>query len=216
MIPSAQHPSFLALDAYALEDQAAVGVHVASCPQCQRHVDAVQALDAVPEWVRSLPRARRPFTRWFAIFGGGGALVAAMVAAFLIWAPPSSPPVADGGLRAKGMGPTVIVHVKRDGKVSQWRTGQRLRTGDILRLEISPDGFRHVRVTSPTSSGESVLFSGTLEPRKPTLLPLGLQIDATARTEQLRVILDDLVNTPEGSSPRTWEKTLTFDLEGAP
>lgn len=209
------HPSFLQLDAYAVEGRGAVGLHTETCERCRQYVDALRAPQAVPDWVRSLPKRGSRFARWFPVLGGAGALVTAAIAAFLIATPRSDPSPAQT-LAAKGSGPTVIVHVKRGGQVSQWRSGEPLRAGDVLRLEVSPDGFRRVRVTSPTSSGETLLFTGNIEPGRPTLLPLGLQIDAESRTERLRITLDDLADVSGGISPSTWEKTLTFDLEDAP
>jgi hypothetical protein len=215
MIGSSEHPSFLELDAYALEGRGAVGRHVESCATCRRHVDAVRAPVETPEWVGRLPSRRRSFARWFPILGGAGALVTAALAAFLVAAPESHPPQAQA-VHPKGPGPSVIVHLKRAGQVSQWRGGERLQRGDVLRLEIAPDGFRRVRVTSPTASGEAVLFSGSIEPRAPTLLPVGLQIDGASRTERLRITLEDPLGMSGGSAQPRWEKTLTFELEAPP
>jgi hypothetical protein len=217
MIRPGEHPSFLELDAYAVEGDDTVHQHIESCAPCRHYVESLRAPQVVPDWARSLPKRRGSFAGWFTLLGGAGALVTAALAAFLIAGPPPEhQPAQTQTLSTKGVGPTVVVHLKRGGQVSQWRSGERLRAGDVLRLEISPDGYRRVRVSSPTSSGESILFSGTIEPRRPTLLPLGLQIDAASPTERLRITLEDPAGMPDGRSPRTWEKTLTFDLEEAP
>jgi hypothetical protein len=155
------------------------------------------------------------FRRWLPTLGGAGALVAAALAALVIAGPRTQAPRAQS-VRAKAAGPTVIVHLKRGEQVFQWRGAERLRPGDVLRLEIAPDGFRRVRVTSATLSGETILFSGTIQPRGSTLLPVGLQIDGAAPTERLRITLEDRAGISTGSSPRAWEKTLTFEMEGMP
>jgi hypothetical protein len=215
MIGPPEHPSFLELDTYALEGRGNAGEHVESCDACHKYVEALRAPPPVPEWVRSLPKRRSWFARWFPILGGAGALAAAALAAFLLSAPLTHPPQARG-VSPKAAGPVVVVHVKRGGQVSQWRGGERLRQGDVLRLEISPDGFRRVRVAAAAPSGETVLYSGTIEPRGPTLLPVGLQIDGESPTEQLRITLEEPRTDAAGNARRAWEKTLTFELENAP
>jgi hypothetical protein len=215
MIGPAEHPSFLELDAYALDDRGSVGAHVESCESCRRHVDAVRAHVETPDWVRTLKKRRSPFARWFPMLVGTGALVTAALVAFVLSGPQTDTAQARG-LGPKGVGPDVIVHLKRDGRVSRWHAGERLRPGDVLRLEITPDGFRRVRVTSPTLSGETVLFSGALEPRGPTLLPVGLQIDGASRTERLRITLEDPADRRAGASRQAWEKTLTLEMEHPP
>ncbi|HZA49603.1 MAG TPA: hypothetical protein VE549_02615 [Myxococcaceae bacterium] len=215
MIGAAEHPSFLELDAYALQGRGSIGAHVESCASCRRHVDTVRAPVETPDWVRSLKKRRSPFARWFPMLAGAGALATAGLAAFLLTRSPTDAPQT-GRVTQKGAGPEVIVHVKRGERVSQWRAGERLRPGDVLRLEISPDGFRHVRVTATTLSGETVLFSGSLETHGPTLLPVGLQIDGASQTERLRIVLEDPTSTPTGISRRPWERTLTLEMEDPP
>lgn len=176
------HPSYLELDRIALG--AAPGEHVASCPRCRAYVDSVAPIDgAAPGWVGALAGGpRRPRWRWL----GGGAMVLAVatIALVVAWPRPSRRPAST----AKG-GPAVAVHIKRGDHVFTWDGRAAIQPGDRLRLEVSPAGFAHVGVFTPT--GERLLPLYHAELPGTAVLPPAWEVDRAPGPEILVVVLSD-------------------------
>ncbi|MBL9039332.1 MAG: hypothetical protein JNG84_12510 [Archangium sp.] len=204
------HPSFYALDAYALGGGAPeLRHHVAACPQGSAHVRAMQLSLPMPPAVQSLrssrPRTSGWLTRWAPAFA------IALVAVVSGWALTRSV----DALRAKGM-PAAVVWLKREGVASLWN-GQRVRAGDEIRLEVAPSGLGHLAVIDePTGR---VLYEAQVPSREPTLTP-AWKLDDAATAERLCVVLSsaapDVSTLRCGCTPSVDRWCARFVLEREP
>jgi hypothetical protein len=173
------HPSFLELDRLSLEASTeATRLHVEACADCQAHVGRLQAEVAIPAWVRA-PRPRR-----WRLFGLAGTFATACVAVVVAYQ------VAGFGSHGaieveKASGPGLALYIKRGDRVILWDHQEPVYPGDSLRLQIAPQGFRHVRVTS----GVETLYDGDLATGAMDFLPVSWKVDDAPGAETLDVTL---------------------------
>lgn len=178
--------------------------HAEICGICGAHLARLAAPVAVPQWVMAEASPPRKSWRHWSI---GGISVAA--AAFLVLAVISP----SDALRSKGGLPGVSVFRKHGSRVERWDGQFPVEPGDLLRLEIAPQGFRRIRVSSPASDGNSnLLYEGELPARTSSLLPVSFAVDPAGSRETLRVELSQGI---EG----TWSTELIIPKKlstGAP
>ncbi|WP_257456467.1 zf-HC2 domain-containing protein [Archangium lipolyticum] len=223
---SAPHPSFLALDRAAAGDMTEeIRAHLASCPRCAGHVDAMGRPPPVPSWVTSLadePRRPSPLLRW--VPWGAGALAA--VLALVLWVPRGleETPSPMTGIRAKG-GPAVALYVKHGDSVRLWDGTSPVAPGDLLRLKVMPEGFTWLTVAAPEGGSWQVLHEGPLSAQGETLLPTSWRVEPGDQPERLLVVLGHEPLAPESLSrldteaPRTtevWVLPLTLTQTSVP
>jgi hypothetical protein len=239
--PQPPHPSFFALDRLRLgDDDHALRGHVAGCSRCRAYVDA--DADAVagprplsaPAWLsgvtlRPIPRPHvtraRRLPAW--LFLPSLAAVAAAAALWLVVRPTlrlGDSPAADpfAGIRAKGP-PSVVVFVKRDGRVLPWDGSFSLRAGDALRLQVAASAYSRVSVASVAADAGApeVLYDGALDGERPTLLPVSFRVDQRGQREVLSLVLSRRTIAPadhrQGGTPaeeqQSWRQILVFDKE---
>lgn len=173
------HPSFLALDGFALEPRAgAVQAHVDACSRCRAHVEAVRVAAPFPVALEALP-PRRPRWAWRPALAFGGLVAAAFAVGIVTMATPSTTTVT-----AKGT-PEVVVWLNRGGVVTKW-AGQPLRAKDAVRFEVAPAGFDTVTVYDEVA--QTVLHTAAIAPHGTSLTP-AWAFDGEAEAERLRVIV---------------------------
>jgi hypothetical protein len=210
---SSPHPSFMALDRHGLGvAQPEVAAHVAGCETCRARLPAPASTAAVPTWARQLP-PRPP--AWFVwpvrmrprMFG---LAVAALACATLVWVAGGDLSTGVGPHRYLGTkgGPELWLYVKRGERVALWNGTEPVTPGDLLRLTIQPDRFKHVSVFGATRKpGEySRLYDGAIAAGEPKALPFSLKVDAQPGEESLLVVLG-----PAAIPPDQVDKALTGD-----
>jgi hypothetical protein len=111
---------------------------------------AASTASAAATAVRSIPR--RPSRLRTALVVGGGLLSCA--AALMLLVRPLSPGPHE---RSKGA-PHIGYFIKRDGRVSFGRPGQRLREGDLLRFTVSSDRARYLALIDHDPQGARVYY----------------------------------------------------------
>ncbi|MDX2009011.1 MAG: hypothetical protein SFW67_02415 [Myxococcaceae bacterium] len=173
------HPSFLALDHFALEPRAGtVQAHVDTCSQCRAHVEAVRVATPFPAALEALPR-RPGVWPWRPALAFGGLLAAALALGVVTMTTPSAPAVT-----AKGA-PEVVVWLNRGGVVTKW-AGQPIRAKDAVRLEIAPAGLDTITVYDERQ--QTILYAEGVAPHGTSLTP-AWAFDGQAEVERLRVIV---------------------------
>lgn len=176
------HPSFFALDAFAVDPREGdVQQHLMSCPQCRAHVEAVRVPALFPEALAALPRPARTWARRPVIAFGGLVAAAAALAIGLV---SSFAPSEHAGLTAKGS-PEVVVWLNRQGTVMKW-SGQPLRAKDAVRLEVAPAGLDTITVFDEVS--RTTLYSAAIPPTGTSLTP-AWAFDGESEAERLRVVV---------------------------
>jgi len=201
MMPPQVHPSFLELDLLAADAaQPSTRAHVAGCTQCQEHLGRLQHQVHVPAWVRT-GRPPQPVRARWPLFALAAAAACALVVAGVMTRPASSGP-SDG---EKAFAPGVLLYVKHDERVAQWEPRQSVAPGDSLRLQVSPHGYTHLRV----SSGGAVLYEGELAPQADELLPVSWRVDESPGDETLDVTLS-------GAGQPEWTRHLVLPKQVAP
>jgi hypothetical protein len=198
------HPSYLALDSYALgAADAADAAHLESCPRCKSHLARLEP-SPVPEWVRSLETNRRrrwlPWLRWPHL----AALCAALIAgAFVLPRALKRPEHAMKG------GPSVAIYVKHGAALSLWDGRALLSPGDGLQLKVAPAGFSRVTVASVGASDPVEMYAGPIDAQRETTLPRSWTLDADPAPDVLLIVfsraplsLDDL-RTARDALPRS-------------
>lgn len=189
------HPSFFVQDQWAagLPVPAGAHAHLESCADCTARAEGLRAPAPVPAWARSLavapPRTPAAPRSWLWVSGAGALAAAAVV--LLLAAPPPDRRAAPAWTTVRGA-PAVGVYVKRGARVSLWDGRQPLAPGDGLRLKVVAEGFTHVSVFSPASSGSSrlrLLHGSRIDPGGETLLAPAWRVDAAPGDEVLVVVL---------------------------
>jgi hypothetical protein len=187
------HPSFLALDRLAVAGHADPGTreHAERCATCLQYVDSIRRGREVPAGMIASRRTARRVWAGMAM----AAMVAVSSAAVVIGTrrDPSEGADVDGYTTVKGH-PAIALYVKRDERVFLWTSAQGVVPGDRLRLEIAPDGFSHVAVLAKPAGGQGSgrleqLYAGSIDPRKPTLLPVAWRVDDRPGDETLVIVL---------------------------
>ncbi|WP_375766882.1 hypothetical protein NR798_35080 [Archangium gephyra] len=211
---STAHPSFLTLDRAALGDMTEeVRAHLASCPRCAGHVDALGRPPPVPSWAVALahepPRAPSLLARlapW-----GVAALAAGL--ALVLWVPRDmeTRPASMAGLRSKGS-PAVALYVKTGDAVRLWDGESLVAEGDLLRLKVMPEGFRWLTVAAAEGDSWQVLHEGPVPERGETLLPTSWRVEPGARSERLLVVLSHAPVPAESLASLHEEPTRTEAL----
>lgn len=193
---STVHPSFLALDRAALGDTPEeVRAHLASCPRCAGHVEALGRPPPVPSWAVALAHEPpRPPSLLARLAPWGVAALAAGLA-LVLWVPHGTEtlPAPMAGLRSKGS-PAVALYVKTGDAVRLWDGEAPVTEGDLLRLKVMPEGFRWLTVAA--AEGDSwqvrswqVLHEGPVPERGETLLPTSWRVEPGEQPERLLVVL---------------------------
>lgn len=200
-----QHPSYLALDRHALGvAQPEVAAHVATCAICQARLPAPPPAPALPAWARALPPRRRAWLAWPSRTGPRtlGLAVAALACAALVWITGGNfgtPAGSHDYIGTKG-GPELWLYVKRRENVALWNGAEPVIPGDLLRLKIQPDRFKHITVfgLKRTPAGEiSRLYDGAITSGEATALPFSLVVDAEPGNETLLVVLGSAAVGPD-------------------
>jgi hypothetical protein len=195
------HPSFLELDRHALKASTeATRLHVDACAECQAYLGRLQMEVAMPAWVRE-PRARASRWRIFALAGTFAAASVAGVVAYRAAGFGTSPAI---GIE-KANGPGLALYIKRGDRVILWDRREPVYPGDSLRLQIAPQGFRHVRVTS----GAEALYEGDLATGATDFLPLSWRVDDAPGAETIDVTLT-------GPSQSPWTERLSLTKAASP
>jgi hypothetical protein len=234
-----RHPSFLALDRHALGvAQPDVAAHVASCETCRARVAAPAPTAAVPAWARELPPRRRAWFLWPVSTRprAFGLAAAALACAALVWVTGGkigTPAGSHDYVGTKG-GPELWLYVKRDDSVALWNGSDPVIPGDLLRLKIQPDRFKHVTVfgaartatTTATAGGYSRLYDSAIASGEPTALPFSLKVDTQPGDESLLVVLgsaevrpdqvDKLLAGDDEKSGRWWSRRLVLSKASTP
>jgi hypothetical protein len=201
---SAQHPSFLALDRHALGiAQPEVAAHLARCETCRARLPAAGPAPDVPAWARQLPPRRRPWLFWPVSTRPRtfGLAVAAVACAALLWVTGGklfTPAGPHDYVGTKG-GPELWLYVKRGDSVALWNGTDPVTPGDLLRLTVHPDRFKHVTVFGATRTpGEyNRVYDGAIVSGEPTALPFALKVDAQPGAETLLVVLGSASVPPD-------------------
>lgn len=175
-----EHPSFFALELHALQGDAAIDKHVASCGECQAHLSRLALPRPTPTWVTDVARPKRMRWMWW--------LPAGALAGILGIAVLTQPTTT-----AKAL-PSVGVYVKHGGRVTLWNGRAAVQPGDALRLHITASGFNFVTVCTSDSSGPRVLYSGRIEQ---SLLPVSFAVDQDGKQEQLWVVFSNEALRPD-------------------
>lgn len=173
------HPSYLRLDRLALgaHDRDA-REHVETCHACRTHVLSVAPAGA--ERVHEVRvRRLRAGRRFLAVAGAVTALAAGIAIAFLR-------PEAYVG--AKG-DPAVAVHVKRGDLSFLWNGAVPLVPGDVVRVEVSPEGRRYLAVVG--GDPPAPLWSGALSGHEDFLVPGAFALDGSPGPEVITIALTD-------------------------
>lgn len=201
-----QHPSFLALDRHALGiAQPEVAAHLASCEACRARLPAPAPASAaeVPTWARQLPPRRRAWAFWPVSTKprAFGLVVAAFACAALLWVTGDKIRTPGGPhdyVGTKG-GPELWLYVKRGESVALWNGTDPVVPGDLLRIKVQPDRFKHVTVFGATRTpGEyNRLYDSAIVAGEPTALPFALKVDAQPGAETLLVVLGSAVVPPD-------------------
>ncbi|MCY1075955.1 hypothetical protein [Archangium lansingense] len=188
---STSHPSFLALDRAALGDMTEeVKAHLASCPRCAGHVDAVGRPPPVPSWAVALANETPRPTSFLARLAPWGVAALAASLALVLWVPreaetPRAPMV---GLRSKG-NPAVALYVKTGDTVRLWDGESPVAEGDLLRLKVMPEGFTRLTVAAAEGDSWQVLHEGPVPERGETLLPMSWRVEPGEQSERLLIVL---------------------------
>ena len=207
-------PSDLALDrARAGEgddaERARVRQHVAGCPRCRAHGQAIdEAARALPlrrvdgesRQVSPGPGIERRSPPWVRLASGRGRAaalaLAAAAAGWIVWAHVARGPVAtssDDGHRSKG-GPRLGLFVKSGDRVRQGADGEVVAPGDTLRFAVTATTNRWVAVLSRDGAGTASLYVPAGGPATPMIavtaghdVPLsgGLMLDDVLGREDL-------------------------------
>jgi hypothetical protein len=193
---STSHPSFLALDRAALGDMTEeVRTHLASCPRCAGHVDALGRPPPVPSWAVALANEPPRTPSILARLAPWGVAALAAGLALVLWVPRTTEtlPAPMAGLRSKG-NPAVALYVKTGDAVRLWDGESPVAEGDLLRLKVMPEGFRWLTVAA--AEGDSwqvrswqVLHEGPVPERGETLLPTSWRVEPGEQPERLLVVL---------------------------
>ena len=193
---SGSHLSDLALDGLRL-DRGAQGdqSHLDDCGVCVDRLAELVA-DAAAFEDRFEPRSLaaqtldrgRPTGRraWL-----GGLVAAAAAAALLVVALPAleTPGPAD---RIKGSAAGLKVRVKRDGVVTEGRSGQVFKPGDALMIGLQPGRNDHVRLVYRDSQGaEAVWFEGAAPSGRWTWTDGSFVLDGAHGRERLTAVYRD-------------------------
>ena len=153
---SSSHPSFLELDRHALGvGRPDTPAHVASCETCRARLGQADPAPSVPAWALRLDARPRARFAWASSprlrpLGWG---VTAFACALVLW-------IATGHLRTRATGigadtdtyvgtkggPDIWLYVKRGERVELWNGSDPVHPGDLLRLKVQPDRYRHVSV----------------------------------------------------------------------
>ena len=199
-----QHPSFLALDRHALGvAPPEVTAHVATCATCRARLAASAPAPAVPAWARALPPRRRAWFVWPVSTRPRvlGLAVAALACVALVWVTGGrfGTPVGSHDYVGTKGGPELWLYVKRGESVALWNGSDPVIPGDLLRLRIQPDRFKHVTVFGATrTTGEyNRLYDSAIASGEPTALPFSLKVDAQAGDETLLVVLGSAEVRPD-------------------
>jgi hypothetical protein len=187
-------------------------------------VKAVLERRALPDRLAALASAPAPaaWRRRWAWSGGVAVALAAALVAVLVWARRPEPGPQGVYVAAKG-GPDASLYVKRGDRVFPWAPPEPVRPGDLLRLEVVPDGFSHLMVATPGPGGWTVLFEGEVPPERAFDLPASWRVDAAGEAEELLVVLSRQSLRPEAlpelavRRPRTldvWTAVLEIDKIG--
>jgi hypothetical protein len=195
------HPSWLALDRHALGiAQPDVAAHLASCETCRARLPAPASTSAAPGWARQLPPRPRAWLAW-AVGTRPRALglaAATFACATLVWFAAGRHNDPHGYLGTKG-GPELWLYVKRGEHVALWNGTDPVVPGDLLRLKIQPDRFKHVTVFAASRKPReySRLYDGAIAPGEPKALPFSLKVDAQPGDESLIVVLGSETVPPD-------------------
>jgi len=198
------HPSFLELDRIQLgAGSAQAREHLAHCSACAEHFKRLDMPAPVPQAVVGLEKQKitSPWKKWpMLVLAATSALVVLLVPTVINQTHKSDV------LRVKAGNPAIAVFIKRGDTTTLWDGLSSVHPGDQIRLEVAPSGFRHVRVTAPTTSGASqVLYEGDVPADRSSLLPLSFQVDESGTSEMLDITLS---NGPVFA--RTWSTHLLF------
>jgi hypothetical protein len=188
---STAHPSFLALDRAALGDMPEeVRAHLASCPRCAGHVDALGRPPPVPSWAVALAHEPPRTASLLARLAPWGVAALAAGLALVLWVPRATEtlPAPRAGLRSKGS-PAVALYVKTGDAVRLWDGEAPVAEGDLLRLKVMPEGFRWLTVAAADGGSWQVLHEGPVPERGETLLPTSWRVEPGEQPEQLLVVL---------------------------
>ena len=192
------HPSFLELERHALgAARAETAAHLASCEICRGRLPPVEANAEAPAWaLRLAPRRAAPFAWPFAprlrTLGWGAAAFACAVALWFAGGHLRAPATVGGGdpyVGTKG-GPELWLYVKRQERVEVWNGTDPIHPGDLLRLKVQPDRYRHISVFGRGRSPDAYvrLYDAALG-SEPTVLPFAWKVDAQPGDETLLVVL---------------------------
>jgi hypothetical protein len=200
------HPSFLELDKVAVgAGSEATRQHAAACAECGAHVGRVRAPVPLPDWVREPERARGRPWGWGGWWGWPTAALAGSFAVALVAIGlghrAATPSAADDAYQIKGTNPGLALYVKRGEQIETWDGKQPVRTGDLLRLQVAPEGFRHITVDGTASPG-SHLYDGDL-PEGIGFLPVSWRVDDQPGPEILEITLT-------GGSATPWHARLVL------
>jgi hypothetical protein len=172
------HPSFLELDQLAAgAGTEPTRAHLMTCAFCSAHVSRVQVEVPIPSWVRQ--PAQRGWSRIWVWPLTATCAVALVASGFALRAHRITPDL----LAEKG-GPALALYVKRGTEVLTWDEKQVLKAGDLLRLQVAPEGHSHVTIDSPPAPGH--LFDADV-PAGTSFLPVSWRVDAAGGPEVLEV-----------------------------
>ena len=131
-----------------------------------------------------------------------GLTVAAVVCAALVWITGGNfgTPVGSHDYVGTKGGPELWLYVKRRKNVALWNGTDPVIPGDLLRLKIQPDRFKHITVfgAKRTAAGEiSRLYDGAIASGEATALPFSMVVDAEPGNETLLVVLGSAAVGPD-------------------
>lgn len=200
-----RHPSYLALDRYALGAVALeVEQHLSACARCRGYVDEVRQPARVPDWVTDMSKTRIPLPRMAFVTVPAIAVAIAMIVSITRWAEWGEPAQSTRTTYvAAKSAPLVVIFLKRGEEIIAW-SHERVRAGDSLRLGVSSGGFDRVTVLAEAHGAWIQLHEGSISESKGpglpmTLLPVSFRVDSLGDHERLTVVLS------HGLLPRGFE-----------
>jgi hypothetical protein len=238
-----QHPSFLALDRHALGVASAdTAAHLAGCETCRAHLRDVAPATGVPAWALEIEAPRRPRFAWpwaprSRKLGWG---VAALACAAALWVASGhlagTPATGTGAGTGAGAyvgtkgGPEIWLYVKRGERIELWNGSDPVHPGDLLRLGVQPDRYRHISVFGGNGAPRAYtrLYDAPVAAGQPTAVPLAWKVDAQPGDETLLVVLGPEAVAPDevgkilaqGDQGGHWSRRLTLPKaaprDGAP
>jgi hypothetical protein len=232
------HPSFLELDRHALgAGRPETASHLAGCDSCRAHVAPVESAADVPAWALRLearpPRFAWPATMRLRRFGWGVTAFACVLAVWIAVGQPGKRATSIDGagpyVGTKG-GPVLWLHVKRGDRVEIWNGSEPIHPGDLLRLTVQPDRYRHISVfgADRTPNAYTRLYDAAVAAGQATALPFSWKVDAQPGNETLVVVLGSESVSPDQvpkilahtDESRQWSRRLVLSKatsgDGAP